>query len=228
MPNHQPKFNVAIDGPAGAGKSTVARMVADKLGFLYIDTGAMYRAVALKCMEAGVDPDETDHIVRLTERLQIKLVPGPDRQQVMVDGTDVTDEIRANGVSQNVSAYASIPQVRELLVAKQKEMAASKGVVMDGRDIASHVLPDAEVKIFLTASVEKRAERRYRELVGTDPSVSLEQIINEIRERDRIDMERKTSPLVISPDAVVLDTSGLSVQEVVDKVLELCRQKTDG
>ena len=228
MPNRQPKFNVAIDGPAGAGKSTVARIVAEKLGFLYIDSGAMYRAVALKCMEAGIGPEETDRIVRLTERLHIKLVPGPDRQQVIVDGKDVTDEIRKNGVSQNVSKYASIPQVRERLVAKQREMAASKGVVMDGRDIASHVLPDAEVKIFLTASVEKRAERRYRELVGTDPSVSLEQIINEIRERDRIDMERKTSPLVISPDAVVLDTSGLSVQEVVDKVLELCRQKTDG
>lgn len=227
MPNRQHKmFNVAIDGPAGAGKSTVARKVADRLGFVYIDTGAMYRAVAWKCMRSGLGPEKKDEIVRVAEHLNIELVPCSDGQQVLVNGEDVTGLIRENEVSRNVSEYARIPEIRRILVKKQKRMAASKGVVMDGRDIATHVLPDAEVKIFLTASVKKRAERRLREIREKDASATLEQLIREIEQRDRIDREREVSPLVVAEDAVVLDTSDLTVEEVVGKILHLCRQIT--
>jgi len=215
------RINIAIDGPAGAGKSTIARMVAGRLGFVYVDTGAMYRAVTWKALQLGLTPDRTEEIVKAAEAMDIVLKPGPEGQTVIVDGQDVTQEIRSREVTRAVSAIASIPQVRELLVSRQKAMASGKGVVMDGRDIGTHVLPDAELKIFLTADVKERALRRLRELGPEDRPATLEELEREIARRDKLDAERTISPLVKAPDAVLLDSTGMGVDEVVDRILEL-------
>jgi len=220
------KFNIALDGPAGAGKSTVARLVANELGFVYIDTGAMYRAVTWKVLELGIDADQTAKVIETAKAMDIVLQPGPTGQQVLVDGEDVTDRIRSAAINANVSLIAQIAEVRELLVSKQKAMAASKGVVMDGRDIGTQVLPDAEVKIFLTASARERAERRYKEM--DKPTITVEQLELEIARRDKLDSEREVSPLVQAQDAVLLDSSNIPLQDVVGKVLELCRAKVSG
>lgn len=220
------KFNIALDGPAGAGKSTVARLVANELGFVYIDTGAMYRAVTWKVLELGILADQTDKVIETAKAMDIVLQPGPTGQQVLVDGEDVTDRIRSAAINANVSLIAQIAEVRELLVSKQKAMAASKGVVMDGRDIGTQVLPDAEVKIFLTASARERAERRYKEM--DKPAITVEQLELEIARRDKLDSEREVSPLVQAQDAVLLDSSNIPLQDVVGKVLELCRAKVSG
>jgi cytidylate kinase len=220
------KINIAIDGPAGAGKSTIARLVANALGFIYVDTGAMYRVVTWKSMQAGLQPEQQVEIVQLTKQLNIELIPEDEGQQVKADGEDVTREIRKAGVNSRVSQIAQIEEVRKLLVSKQKQMAASKGVVMDGRDIATHVLPDAEVKVYLTASVQERASRRFKET--NDSSSSLEQLEKEISLRDTMDKEREISPLVIAKDAIVLDSTNLSISEVVDYILNLCRTKMTG
>jgi len=220
------KFNIALDGPAGAGKSTVARLVANELGFVYIDTGAMYRAVTWKVLELGIHADQTAKVIETAKVMDIVLQPGPTGQQVLVDGEDVTDRIRSAAINANVSLIAQIAEVRELLVSKQKAMAASKGVVMDGRDIGTQVLPDAEVKIFLTASARERAERRYKEM--DKPAITVEQLELEIARRDKLDSEREVSPLVQAQDAVLLDSSNIPLQDVVGKVLELCRAKVSG
>lgn len=220
------KFNIALDGPAGAGKSTVARLVANELGFVYIDTGAMYRAVTWKVLELGIHADQTAKVIETAKAMDIVLQPGPTGQQVLVDGEDVTDRIRSAAINANVSLIAQIAEVRELLVSKQKAMAASKGVVMDGRDIGTQVLPDAEVKIFLTASARERAERRYKEM--DKPAITVEQLELEIARRDKLDSEREVSPLVQAQDAVLLDSSNIPLQDVVGKVLELCRAKVSG
>ncbi|GAA3405257.1 (d)CMP kinase [Paenibacillus hodogayensis] len=217
------KFNIAIDGPAAAGKSTVARLVARHLGFVYVDTGAMYRAVTWKALQAGIASDNKDELVRLAGSLQIELYPGEQAQQVILDGIDVTDLIRSVAVNQNVSAVAAVPEIRRLLVLKQQEMARAKGVVMDGRDIGTHVMPDAELKIFLTASVRERAERRYLEMKDKQEEVTLEQLEKDIAERDRMDEEREASPLVRADDAVLIDTSGMSVPQVAERILELAK-----
>jgi len=222
------KINIAIDGPAGAGKSTVARMVAESLGFVYIDTGAMYRAVTWKALQSGIASDRRDELVRMAAATRIELAPGENGQQVRVDGRDVTEAIRTGEVSRSVSAIAAIPEIRSLLVAKQQEMAKSKGVVMDGRDIGTHVLPDAELKIFLTASVKERAERRYLEMKAKGEPVTLERLEAEIAERDRMDEQREASPLTRAHDAVLIDTTGISVAEVVDRILTLAKAAGKG
>lgn len=220
---HPPrKINIAIDGPAGAGKSTVARMVANELGYVYVDTGAMYRAVTLKAIRAGIHPDDRTRIAQLTEQLNIELIPSNDCQKVLIDGEDVTGQIRTNEVSQRVSAFSTIPEVREILSGKQRNIAAAKGVVMDGRDIGTKVIPDAEVKIFLTASVEERARRRYEELLAKGEQADLEQLKNDISERDRMDEQREHSPLVRADDAVLMDSTEMSISEVVRRILSLC------
>lgn len=221
------KFNVALDGPAGAGKSTVARLVANALGFVYVDTGAMYRAVTWKILQLDIAPEQTEKVITATESLEIVLQPGEQRQLVYVDGMDVTDEIRMTEINRRVSIISQIPQVRAKLVDLQRNFAIAKGIVMDGRDIGTHVLPDAEVKIFLTASVEQRAQRRYSEV---DPSsMTLEQLEQEIMERDKKDCERESSPLIQAKDAVLLDSTHLSLTEVVEAVLNLCRKiKNEG
>ncbi|TDF99324.1 (d)CMP kinase [Paenibacillus piri] len=222
------KFNIAIDGPAGAGKSTIARLVANTLGFVYVDTGAMYRAVTWKVLSSGISPDHTADVIAVTDRMDIRLAPGENGQQVFVDGHDATAEIRSAEVTGNVSQIAAIADVRRILTVKQKRLAAVKGVVMDGRDIGSHVLPDAELKIFLTASVRVRAERRYNEIQDQRASVTLEQLESEIAARDRMDEQRKTAPLVQAPDAVLLDTTSMTIHEVVERILELCRTEVGG
>lgn len=217
------KFNVAIDGPGAAGKSTVARLVAKQLGFIYVDTGAMYRAVTWKALQTGITPAQKDQLVQMASSLRIELLPGENSQQVLLDGEDVTDYIRSVPVTQNVSAVAAIPEIRSLLVSKQQEMARTKGVVMDGRDIGTHVIPDAELKIFMTASVKERAERRYLEMKAKNEDITLQQVEREIAERDRMDEQRKASPLVQAADAVLLDTSGMSISQVAERILELAK-----
>ncbi|MCY9589394.1 (d)CMP kinase [Paenibacillus chitinolyticus] len=222
------KFNIAIDGPAGAGKSTIARKVAGELGFVYVDTGAMYRAVTWKVLQDGVNPLDTEAVARTAAGMKIELVPGPDGQLVFVDGRDVSSDIRTKLVTDRVSQIAAIAEVRKLLVDKQKQMAASKGIVMDGRDIGTHVLPDAEVKVFLTASVRKRAERRFQEVQGTAMATTLEEMEKDIARRDMLDEGREVSPLVQAADAVMLDSTDLTIPEVVESILEMCRMRTGG
>ncbi len=213
-------INVAIDGPAGAGKSTVAKLVAERLGYIYIDTGAMYRVVAYKALASGISPDDTAEAVRTAESIRIELRPGMQRQQVWADGKDVTDVIRSASVTSNVSAFAANPGVREILARKQQEMARKKGVVMDGRDIGTHVLPDAEVKVYLTATVEKRAERRFNEL--PDGTMSMEELREDIARRDDMDRNREHSPLVQAEDAIRIDSTYMTIEEVTESILDIC------
>lgn len=222
------KFNIAIDGPAGAGKSTIARLVANTLGFIYVDTGAMYRAVTWNVLRLGLSLEHTAEIVSVTERMEIRLTPGESGQQVFVDGRDVTAEIRTAEVTNNVSQISAISDVRRILTIKQKQLAADKGVVMDGRDIGTHVLPNAELKVFLTASVRIRAERRFKEIQDVRSDVTLEQLESEIALRDKMDEQRETAPLVRAKDAVLLDTTSMSIPQVVERILELCRTEVGG
>lgn len=218
------KINVAIDGPAGAGKSTVARLVAEKLGYIYVDTGAMYRTVTLKALREGTDLNDPAALGRLAERLDIRLLPEPGGQRVLMDGEDVTDRIRSADVTGAVSRVASVPEVRRVLVKLQRDMAARRGVVMDGRDIGTNVLPDAEVKVFMTASVRVRAERRWNEIRGKDPEATIEGLMEAIESRDRADTERETSPLRRADDALLLDTSLISAEEAAERVVRMCRR----
>jgi cytidylate kinase len=223
------KFNIAIDGPAGAGKSTIARMVAGTLGFVYVDTGGMYRAVTWKVLQDGIMPDQAAEAIAAAQRMSIELHPRADGQQVFVDGVDVTKLIRSSAVNEHVSQIASLGEIRQILVAKQKEMAASKGVVMDGRDIGTHVMPDAEIKIFLTASVKERAQRRFKEMQsGGDQSVTLEQLEQDIARRDQMDEQREISPLAQADDALLIDSTTMTIPDVVDAILRLCRDKVGG
>jgi len=216
------KLVLAIDGPAGAGKSTIARLVAKKLGYVYIDTGAMYRAAAWKVLQSG-QPATDENIVAIVKDIDVELKPRGDALQVTVDGTDVTDGIRTPEVTALVSQVARLGPVREKMVVLQRKMAANGAVVMDGRDIASHVLPNADVKVFLTASIEERAARRWREMKEKGYDVSMEELKEEIAARDKMDTEREISPLVRVPEAVLLDTTGRTIDQVVASVLELCR-----
>ncbi len=213
------RINIAIDGPAGAGKSTVARLVAKALRYVYVDTGAMYRAVTALALEAGLSPDDGEAVGRLAQRLQIELVPDPGGQRVLVDGRDVTDRLRTHEVNRAVPHIAGIEAVRRRMADLQRALARNKGVVMDGRDIGTHVLPDAELKVFLTASPRERALRRYREL-GEGAGVSLEQLEREMIERDRLDEQREFAPLLRAPDARLLDSTGRSIDDVVRQIVE--------
>jgi len=219
MNQRLPLINIAIDGPAGAGKSTVARMVARDLHYIYVDTGAMYRAVALKAMEAGLPADDAQGVTDLACSMDIKLVPEPDGQRVLADGEDVSQQIRSIEVNRHVSRYAVIEGVRIRMAELQRRMAGAKGVVMDGRDIGTHVLPNAELKVFLTASPRERALRRFREL-GDSPGITLEQLESDIAQRDRDDEQRAISPLVQAKDARLIDSTGRSAEEVAREIAE--------
>ena len=225
MPTHdsstaRDRINIAIDGPAGAGKSTVARQVAKRLGYVYIDTGAMYRAVTLAALRSGTAIDENDKMSQLVAELDIRLEPGDPVQRVCLNGEDVTEAIRGREVTQSVSAVAAIEAVRLRLVDKQRELARARGVVMDGRDIGSHVLPNAELKVFLTASVEERALRRFKES-GEAQGIALADLEREIAERDRKDAGRAISPLIQAADAVLIDSTELTIEEVSSRITEL-------
>ena len=215
------KKTIAIDGPAGAGKSTIAKLAAEKLGYIYIDTGAMYRAVTWKVLDTGVEPTD-DNIVRVAEKLDVSLRFVKDAVRVFADETDVTEAIRTPEVTALVSKVAQLGPVRAKMVELQRKMAAEGGVVMDGRDIASHVLPNADVKIFLTASIEERALRRWKEMKAKGYEEPIEKMKDEIVARDKADSERAISPLVRVPEAVLLDTTGMPIERVVEKVMELC------
>lgn len=218
--------NIAIDGPAGAGKSTVARRVAEKLGFLYIDTGAMYRAVAYCALKAGIDLEAEEKVVELARDIDISLsyVSGKGLMTVC-NGKDISDKIRTQEVSQNVSRVASIPGVRLELVKLQRKMAAGGGVIMDGRDIGSYVLPDAELKLFVTASIEKRALRRLNELEARGYDVDFEAIKNEIIQRDTLDSSRAFAPLKKVPEAITVDTTDMTIDEAVQCILDIFRER---
>lgn len=217
-------INIAIDGPAGAGKSTIARLVARELGYIYVDTGAMYRALTWKAIHTGTSFDDIQGLAQLSEVtvIELRLVNG--LQEVWVDNEyNVTRQIREHNVTQHVSELAKVPEVRQQMVKLQQVIAANKGVVMDGRDIGTHVLPDAEVKVFLTASSEERARRRYKELTDKGYEVDLSSLHQDIVERDRMDSEREASPLKPAPDAVLVDSTGLTIDDVVHRILEMAR-----
>ena len=214
------KIVVAIDGPAGAGKSTIAKLVAEKLGYAYIDTGAMYRSVALKFLQTGKDFDE-DFISELARTMVIEFKPEASVNRVFVDGQEVTDAIRSAEVTANVSRVAAIGAVREAMVAQQRRMGESGGVLMDGRDIGTVVFPNAQLKIFLTATVEERAMRRYKELIAKGQQVDLAQLKEDIASRDKQDSERAISPLHQAEDALLLDTSYMNIEQVTAKILQL-------
>ena len=216
------KLVVAIDGPAGAGKSTVAKLAAKELGYTYIDTGAMYRAVAWKMMQQKADVTDA-LILDVVRDIDVRLAYQDGVTQVFVDGQAITGEIRTPEVSHIVSQVAALGPVREKMVDLQRRMATEGGVLMDGRDIATHVLPDADVKIFLTASIEERAQRRWKEMKEKGYDMSLADLQKDIAARDKADSAREISPLVQAEDATLLDTTGLSIDEVVAKILEMCR-----
>ncbi|WP_407398787.1 (d)CMP kinase [Anaerovibrio sp.] len=216
------KLVVAIDGPAGAGKSTVAQMAAKELGFTYIDTGAMYRAVAWKSLQQG--KAVTDDLINdVVKDIDIVLDYKEGKTRVFVDGTEVTAEIRTPEVTGIVSQVAALGPVRERLTDLQRKMATQGSVIMDGRDIATNVLPNADIKIFLTASIEERADRRYKEMKAKGYDVDLKKLQEEIAARDKADSEREISPLVQAEDAELLDTSDMSIEEVVKAILDRCR-----
>ena len=210
---------IAIDGPAGAGKSTVARAVAAALGYEYLDTGAMYRAVALAALENEVDPNDGDRLRDLTSSLQIVAT----REHVTIDGRDVTARIRDADVTEMAPAISARPEVREALVALQRDAAAAGNVVVEGRDIGSAALPDAKLKVFLTASLSERARRRVRQLGLPEDGDTLERYRRSIEARDATDSGRASSPLVRPPDAVVIDSTGRTFDEVVDEIVSLAR-----
>lgn len=215
-------ISIAIDGPAGAGKSSVSRAAAQKLGFVYIDTGAMYRAVALYAIENGIDlKKDMDILISRLDEIDITIKYLNDEQHVFLNGRDVSGEIRISEVSAGASAVATVSEVRKKLVALQREMAKKANVIMDGRDICSHVLPNAQVKVFLTASVSARAKRRYKEMLKKGMDCDLETVKRDIKARDKNDSERKESPLTQAPDAVLLDTTELTFDESVEALLRL-------
>ena len=216
-------YQVAIDGPAGAGKSTIAKRVAKEKGFIYVDTGAMYRALALYFLEQGIRADETDRMTEAVSGAEVGIQYENGIQQVYLNGRNVTGRLREEAVGNMASKSSDIPEVRQKLLELQRELAKTEDVVMDGRDIGTCVLPDADVKIFLTASVETRARRRYEELKEKGIPCSLDEIAKDIQERDERDMTRKTAPLKQAEDAVLVDSSNLTVEEVTARIIELCR-----
>ncbi|WP_371369357.1 Cytidylate kinase [Sporomusa rhizae] len=218
------RLNIAIDGPAGAGKSTVAKLVAQRLGYIYIDTGAMYRAVAWQAINNKIELDSTA-IANLARQLELKLAYINGKTEVAVNGQDITEAIRTPEVSRVVAKVSQVPELREIMLKLQRDMAKQGGVVMDGRDIGTHVLPNAEIKIFLTASISERAKRRWQELTAKGYSIDLTELEAEIACRDREDCEREIAPLIAAADAVTVDTTSLSIEATVEKILELCEEK---
>jgi cytidylate kinase len=220
------KLIIAIDGPAGAGKSTVARAVARRLGYLFINTGAMYRAVAWKALQQGVPLDDADRLGQIAGESLIELAGDVDSMRVLIDGRDITDEIATPQVGQAASVVSAIPAVRRALVARQQELGRAGGMVMEGRDIGTQVFPNAEVKIYLDASSEARAERRFAEDTARGVAVaSVDRMKSEIEERDLRDKTRADSPLAQAEDAVYIDSSAMTIDEVVERILEIVKGK---
>lgn len=218
-------ISVAIDGPAGAGKSSVSRMAALKLGYIYVDTGALYRAIGLKFLNSGYDERLECDVNSILENTRIDIKFTDEVQRVILDGEDVSDKIRTPKASMMASAVSAKPAVRDFLLEMQRRLARENNVLMDGRDIGTVVLPNADVKIYLTASVEERAARRYRELKEKDPNITLEAVKSDIEQRDRNDMNRAVAPLKKADDAVLADTTGLDVEQSVDLIIKIVTQR---
>ena len=216
-------YNVAIDGPAGAGKSTIAKLVAKEKGFVYVDTGAMYRGPAIHFLDQGIGADEAEKITEACRGVEVTIRYEDGQQQVYVNGKNVTFRLREEAVGNMASKSSAIPAVRAKLLELQQELAKTQDVIMDGRDIGTCVLPDADVKIFLTASVDTRARRRYDELKAKGIACDLHEITEDIVERDRRDSTREIAPLKQAEDAVLLDSSDMSIAEVVAAITQLCR-----
>lgn len=214
-------YNIAIDGPAGAGKSTIAKIVAKKLGFIYVDTGAMYRTMAFACYRDGIKAEEEEKVIEKCNNVDITLGYENGTQKVYLNGEDVSEFIRQEEIGNMTSAIAVYPPVRKILVAIQQELAKKNDVVMDGRDIGTAVLPGADLKIYLTASARTRAERRYKELLEKGQSCDIDEIEKDIEERDYRDMHRDVSPLKQAEDAVLVDSSDMNIEQVVDEIIKL-------
>ncbi len=219
------RISIAIDGPAAAGKSTVAKIVAKKLNYIYVDTGAMYRGITFQALQQGVDLQDESKLINLLKNTEILLKPSENGQRVFVNGRDVSAEIRNSEVTNQVSIVAKHRLIREEMVRRQKSLAAEGGVVMDGRDIGTHVMPTAEVKIFLLASVEERAQRRHTENIEKGYPSDLDTLKKEIAARDKLDSEREVAPLKKADDAIVMDTTSKSIDEVVELIMELAKER---
>lgn len=219
-------IQVAIDGPASSGKSTVAKIIAHRFNYVYVDTGAMYRSVTLAALNRGIDLADQDALTRLAEQIKISFQPSADGQRVFIDGQEVTTEIRTPKVASQVSTVAAVSGVRQALVEAQRQLAKTGGVVMDGRDIGTTVLPTAPVKIFLVASAHERARRRYNENVAKGiPTAPLAELQKQIELRDQKDSTRKVSPLVQAADAIKVDTTKMSIEQVVVRISQLIEKK---
>jgi len=216
---------IAIDGPAGAGKSTVARGLAERLGLLYVDSGATYRAAAFKVLQAGVSPDDEPAVVELVASAIIKFVAGDSGPRILLDGDDVTAAIRSPDVSLAASKVSRYPAVRQKMVSLQRNLGRGRGVVMEGRDIGTVVFPEASLKVFLTAASEERARRRLEDDQQRGEAVGLEQTIAAIERRDQFDKERKMSPLIPAPDAAEVDSTNLTADQVVEHILAVVRDR---
>lgn len=223
------KLLVAIDGPAGSGKTTIAKQVAQRLHYTYIDTGAMYRAITLKILRQGIDPGDEKKSVEIAKRSRIRFKPNKKEQQVFIDGEDVTQDIRSHQVNEHVSLISSYKGVRQHLVKEQQRMAKNGGVVMEGRDIGTVVLPFAKPKIYLTASPKERAKRRYNEMKKKDMlhGKTLEEIEATIKERDHFDSNRKESPLAMAPDAIEVDTTHLNISQVLEVLIDIVKRSSN-
>ena len=218
-------FNIAIDGPAGAGKSTIAKKVAKELDFIYVDTGAMYRSMALYFIRKQVKAAEVDKIITLLPEIHVTIAYENGEQHVYLNGEDVSTLIRNEEVSQMTYSISTIPEVREKLLSLQRNLAKENNVLMDGRDIGTCVLPDAELKIYLTASVGVRAKRRYNEMIEKGMECDLEELEASIKERDYRDMNREIAPLKQAEDAVLLDTSDMNIEEVVNAIIRMVKER---
>lgn len=216
-------YNVAIDGPAGAGKSTIAKLVAKEKGYIYVDTGAMYRGLAIHFLDKGIQPQETEKVIEACKDAEVTIAYEDAVQHVYLNGKDISLRLRNEEVGNMASVTSAIPEVRKKLLELQQNLAKTQNVIMDGRDIGTCVLPHADVKVYLTASVETRAKRRYQELQEKGEDCNLEEIAHDIEERDRRDMTREIAPLKQAEDAVLVDSSDMTIAEVVKTIVDLCR-----
>ena len=219
------KFAIAVDGPAGSGKSTVAKAVAKALGIVYVDTGAMYRGVAYACIQKGIDCTEEAGVLSVLSEMQLEIQPAKAGQRIFLDGKDISDEIRTQKIGQGASQVAMLHSVRDQLGEMQRKMAEKTSVVMDGRDIGTYVLPQAKVKIYMNAGVDERAKRRMLELAAKGECPSFAEVRAEIQQRDENDMNREYHPLRKATDAVCLDTTKLSIEEAVEEILRIVQKK---
>ena len=218
-------FVVAIDGPAGSGKGTITKLVAEKRNLVSIDTGAMYRCVALDCLNNGIDVEDIEGIERILDKIQIELKKIEGEQKVFLNGKDVSKEIREPRVDEVVAKFAAVKQIRDKVTPMQREMGKTQNIIMEGRDIGTVVFPNADVKIFLDCSIEERANRRYKQNLEKGIKMTYEEVLENIKERNRLETERDVAPFVKPEDAVTVDSTNLSIDEVVEEVLKIIDEK---